>query len=338
MIRSRNRIMGAAVLMVVLLVLAACSATGGRKAFLAQQNGGANVAAGHANTPHYTVAMITHAAAGDTFWDIIRAGATAAAAKDNITLKYSNNDDPTQQAQLITDAINSKVNGIAVTDPNPGALCPTIQKAKEAGIPVVMFNAGYSNWQQCGGMAYFGQDEAIAGVAAGKRLAAAGKKNVLCVLQAQGQAQLEARCAGVKQGLGSEGTMSKLYVNGTDNAAVLSSMSAELTRNKSIDAVITLGAQFALIAIQALNQAHSTAKLYTFDTSAAEISKIKSGQVQWAVDQQPYLQGYSAVDGLWLWLTNGNVLGGGQTVLTGPSFVDSSNVDKVAQYAQRGTR
>ena len=198
--------------------------------------------------------MITHAAPGDTFWDIIRAGATAAAAKDNITLKYSNNDDPTQQAQLITDAINSRVNGIAVTDPNPGALCPTIQKAKAAGIPVVMFNAGYTNWQQCGAMEYFGQDEAIAGVAAGKRLAAAGKKNVLCVLQAQGQAQLEARCAGVKQGLGSEGTMSKLYVNGTDNSAVLTTLSAELTRNKSIDAVITLGAQFALIAIQALSR------------------------------------------------------------------------------------
>jgi simple sugar transport system substrate-binding protein len=60
--------------------------------------------------------------------------------------------------------------------------------------------------------------------------------------------------------------------------------------------------------------------------------------VQWAVDQQPYLQGYESVDGLWLYLTNGNVLGGGQVVLTGPSFVDASNVDKVAQYAQRGTR
>ena len=142
----------------------------------------------------------------------------------------------------------------------------------------------------------------------------------------------------MKQGLGSAGTMSKLYVKGTDNAAVLSSLSAELTRNKSVDAVITLGAQFALIAIQAMNQAHSTAKLYTFDTSAAEIAKIKSGQVQWAVDQQPYLQGYESVDGLWLYLTNANIIGGGQVVLTGPSFVDATNVDKVAQYAQRGTR
>jgi len=338
MFRSRNRIAGAAVLVIVLCLLAACSATGGRKAFLAAQNGGSSVAAGHANTAHYTVAMITHAEPGDTFWDIIRQGATAAAAKDNITLKYSSDPDPTKQAQLITDAINSHVNGIAVTDPNPTALCPTIKKATAAGIPVVMFNAGYTNWQQCGAMEYFGQDESVAGVAAGKRLAAAGKKNVLCVLQAQGQAQLEARCAGVKQGLGSEGTMTKLYVNGTDNSAVLSTMSAELTRNKNIDAVITLGAQFALLAIQAENQSHATAKIYTFDTSAAEIAKIKSGQVQWAIDQQPYLQGYLSVDSLWLFLTNGDLIGGGQTVFTGPAFVDSTNVDKIAQYAARGTR
>jgi len=57
-----------------------------------------------------------------------------------------------------------------------------------------------------------------------------------------------------------------------------------------------------------------------------------------AVDQQPYLQGYEAVDSLWLYLTDGNVIGGGQTVLTGPSFVDASNADAVAKYAARGTR
>jgi simple sugar transport system substrate-binding protein len=43
----------------------------------------------------------------------------------------------------------------------------------------------------------------------------------------------------------------------------------------------------------------------TSDTSAEEITKIKSGQAAWAVDQQPYLQRYETVDSLWLWLTNG---------------------------------
>jgi simple sugar transport system substrate-binding protein len=338
MFRSRTRAVGIALIAVLALVLAACSSTGGAKAANAAQSSAQNAGAGHANTPHYTVAMITHAAPGDTFWDIIRAGATAAAAKDNITLNYSSDPDPTKQAQLIQDAINSHVSGIAVTDPAPAAICPSIQKARAAGIPVVMFNAGVTSWQTCGGMMFFGQDESVAGLAAGKRLAAAGAKNVLCVLQAQGQVQLEARCAGVKQGVGSEGTVSKLYVNGEDNSAMLSSMTAELTRNKSIDAVITLGAPVALVAIQAIAAAKSTTKLYTFDTNAAEIAKIKSGAVQWAVDQQPYLQGYLSVDSLWLYLTNGNILGGGQTTLTGPAFIDSTNVAQVAAYAARGTR
>ena len=332
MFRTRYRAAGTAVLLV--LALAACSSTGGKRAAEA----GSNVVAGHASTPHYTIAMITHAGPGQSFWDTERYGGVAAATKDNFTLRYSADPDPTKQATLIQDAINSHVNGIAVTDPNPGALCPTIQKAKAAGIPVTMFNAGSANWQQCGALEYFGQDETIAGVAAGKRLAAAGKKNVLCVLHAQGQVQLEDRCAGVKQGLGSEGTMTKLYVNGESPSDELSTMTAALTKDKNTDAVITLDAQVALNALQALQATHSSAKLYTFDTNAESIAKIKSGAIQWAVDQQPYLQGYEAVDSLWLYLTNGNVLGGGQLVLTGPSFVDSSNVDAVAKYATRGTR
>jgi len=338
MFRSWRRALGIVLLMIVPLVLAACSSTGGKKAAEAAENGGANVVSGHANTPHYTIAMITHAAPGDTFWDIVRNGATAAAAKDNITLRYSSNPDPTQQAQLITDAINSHVNGIAVTAADPAAVCPTIQKARAAGIPVTMLNAGFADWQSCGAMEYFGQDEIIAGTAAGKRIAAAGDKNVLCVLQEQSNIALEERCAGVKQGLGSAGTVTKLYVQGTDNSSMLTTLTSKLSSDKSIDAVITLAAPVALIALQAMQAAHSTVKLYTFDTNAALISKIKDGQVQWAVDQQPYLQGYEAIDSLWLYLTNGNVLGGGQPVLTGPSFVDSSNVDKIAQYAAAGNR
>ncbi len=60
--------------------------------------------------------------------------------------------------------------------------------------------------------------------------------------------------------------------------------------------------------------------------------------MQWAVDQQPYLQGYLAVDSLWLYLSNGNVLGGGQPTLTGPAFIDQTNIDAVAEYARNGTR
>jgi simple sugar transport system substrate-binding protein len=102
--------------------------------------------------------MVTHAPAGDTFFDIIRKGATAAADKDNVSYTYSNDGDPTKEAVLIQSAIDSKVDGLAVANPSPAALNPAIKKAVDAGIPAVMFNAGFGSWQESGAVMYFGQD------------------------------------------------------------------------------------------------------------------------------------------------------------------------------------
>lgn len=317
----------------LVLAVGGCSSSGGKQA----QSGGANLGgSGKAGTPRYTVAMVTHAAPGDTFWDLIQTGAKAAAAKDNIDLKYSNDPDATKQASLIQNAIDSKVDAIATTMPNTQALTPVIKNAVDAGIPVVMFNAGFSDWQQSGAMMYFGQDESLAGRAAGQRLNQSGAKNVLCVVQFQGQVQLEQRCGAVKDAF--SGTTTKLYVNGSDLTSVASDIQAKLQQDKSIDWVVTLGAPIALAAVQSVQQAQSSAKIGTFDTNADLVSAVQQGKVQWAIDQQPFLQGYLAVDSLWLYLNNGNVIGGGNAVLTGPAFIDKSNIDQVAKYAKRGTR
>ncbi len=65
---------------------------------------------------------------------------------------------------------------------------------------------------------------------------------------------------------------------------------------------------------------------------------IKDKKIEFSVDQQPYLQGYEAVDSLWLQLSNGNDIGGGKPTLTGPSFVDATNIDKIAGFAANNTR
>ena len=72
--------------------------------------------------------------------------------------------------------------------------------------------------------------------------------------------------------------------------------------------------------------------------AVALVDAIKSGQVQWAVDQQPFLQGYLAIDSLWLYLNNRNTISGGRPTLTGPAFIDKSNIDAIAEYAKNGTR
>ena len=142
--------------------------------------------------------MITFAAPGDTFWDKVRSGATAAAEKDNIDLKYSSDPQVAGQSTLIQNAVDSKVDGIAVAMANPDGLAPAIKAATDAGIPVVGFNSGIDKAFDVGALMFFGSDEQLAGESVGKRIAEAGGKHPLCVIMEQGQTALETRCAGVK--------------------------------------------------------------------------------------------------------------------------------------------
>jgi simple sugar transport system substrate-binding protein len=332
MIQLRKRPGFVALIAVLLVVAAACSSSGGKKS--EQQTATAN--AGKANTPNITIAMVTHGAPSDTFWDIIRKGAQAAAAKDNVTLKYSSDPDSGKQATLIQSAIDSKVDGIAVTIPDPPAIAPAVKKAIQAGIPVVAFNAGIGQYSESGALSYFGSDESLAGETAGKRASDDGYKNLLCVIQFQGQVQLEARCDGVKKTF--TGNWSKIYVNGNDRPAEQSTIAAKLKQDKNIDFIVTLGAPDALAAIGAVKDSGSKAKVGTFDFNPQIPPKINSGDLQFAIDQQPYLQGYLSVDSLWLYKTNGNILGGGKPTLTGPFVVDKSNIAVVGKFAEAGTR
>jgi simple sugar transport system substrate-binding protein len=129
-----------------------------------------------------------------------------------------------------------------------------------------------------------------------------------------------------------------LQVNGADDNSVKTTLQAKLAQNKKIDYIVTLGAPVALDAVAAVKAAGSKAKVVTFDLNASAAKDIQNGSLEFSVDQQPYLQGYEAVDSLWLYLTNGNVLGGGKAVLTGPAIVDKTNIDKILPYAEKNTR
>ncbi|WP_405653707.1 substrate-binding domain-containing protein [Streptomyces sp. NBC_00019] len=316
------------------LLATGCSSSSGGKKSEETANG---ASAGKATTPRMTVALVTHQAPGDTFWDTVRKGAEAAAAKDNIKLVYSADPNAGNQANLVQNAIDQKVDGIAVTLAKPDAMKSVLAKAEQAGIPVTGLNAGLSQWKSLGLLEYFGQDETVAGEAFGKKLNDIGAKHAVCVVQEQGNVALTQRCDGVKKTF--SGKTDVLYVNGTDMPSVKSTITAKLSADKSIDEVVTLAAPIALTATQSVSDAGSKAKVATFDLNKDLIKAIQKNSIQFAVDQQPYLQGYLAVDALWLYKNNGNYSGGGeQPVLTGPAFVDKSNVDKVAAFAAKGTR
>ncbi|MBV2355678.1 sugar ABC transporter substrate-binding protein [Streptomyces sp. J2-1] len=316
------------------LSLAGCSSTGGKRAEDARNAAAQGRAA--VNTPRWTFAMITHSGDGDTFWDIVQSGAKQAAVKDNVNFLYSHDDEAQQQAQLVDAAVDKKVDGIIVTLAKPAALKASVARAEKAGIPVITVNSGSAESKAFGALAHIGQDETVAGEAVGDELNKRGRKKVLCVLHEQGNVGHEQRCDGVAKTFG--GTVRKLYVNGTNMPDVQSAVEAKLQADKSIDAVVTLGAPYADTAVKAKQDAGSKAEIDTFDLNAKVAAELKDGTLGFAVDQQPYLQGYEAVDLLWLYKYNADVLGGGRPVLTGPQIVTKDQAGALAAYTQRGTR
>jgi simple sugar transport system substrate-binding protein len=284
-----------------------------------------------------TIAMVTHSDEG-SFWSVVKKGAEQAAKDEGVKLIWSpSNNDPQKEAQLIDAAVSQKVDGLAVSVPSADAIKGSLAKAKAAGIPIVTLNSGETDYKNLGAITHVGQDEVVAGRAAGARFKSEGRKKVLCIIHEQGNVGLQQRCDGVKQGFG--GAVTNLQVKGTaDVATTQTEIKSKLQADKSYDEVIALNPDIAEAAKTAIKGAGSSAKLSTFDLNPTVIKDIQAGNIEFAVDQQQYLQGYLPVVFLKLYKENANTVGGGQPVLTGPGFVDKANASTVAKLAEQGTR
>ncbi|MFZ3597866.1 sugar ABC transporter substrate-binding protein [Streptomyces sp. BH104] len=333
-IRTGRTAAGSVALIAVIALAAGCSNSGGKDSEDKADGGGGGGKA--VNTPRMKIALVSHSGEGDTFWDIVRKGAQQAADKDNVQFLYSNDKEAKGQAELVQAAIDKKVDGIVVTLAKPQAMEPVLAKAKAAGIPVVSINSGSEFSRKFGALSHIGQEEGVAGEAVGTELTKQGKKKAICVIHEQGNVSLEQRCDGVRKTF--KGSVQNLNVEGTNAPSAQSSIEAKLQADKDIDAVVALGAPIAALAVKAKDDAGSKAEISTFDLNAEVVRRLKAKEVTFAVDQQPYLQGYLAVDELWLYKTNANVLGGGKPVFTGPAIVTEKDVPQLEKYTARGTR
>lgn len=305
-------------------LLAACSGTG-------SDGGDADTA-----NKDFTYAVITHGAPGDAFWDRVKSGAEQAGKDYGVKVEYSSDADPAKQSQLIDGAVADKVDGIVISMANPDGLEASVKKAVSAGVPVITINSGVDRFKDFGAMTHIGQTETIAGEAVGERLKGEGLTNAICVIQEAGNVGLEERCKAVANTFG--GKVENLQVDGTDDNAVQATITSKLQASKDIDVVLTLGGQYAIDAVAAVKDSGSSAKVATFDLSEDVIKDIQAGTIMFAVDQQPYVQGFLGVTGLYLKSINGNDIGGGQPINSGPAFITKDNADDVLKYAANGTR
>ncbi|MFN8192526.1 MAG: substrate-binding domain-containing protein [Nocardioidaceae bacterium] len=317
----------------LLLFTAACSTGSDSNGDSNSGDSGDNNAA---SSGDIRIDVITHGAPGDSFWDVVKAGATKAGDDLGVDLHYQSDPDPGKQSTLIDNAVADGTDGVVVSMANPDALEDSIKAAVAAGVPVITINSGIDYWQDFGAITHVGQGEKIAGNSAGDQFNTAGAKNVICVIQEAGNVALEDRCAGAKETF--SGTMTNLQTDNTDLAGSQATIEAKLQTDESIDGILTLGGDMAGAAVAAVDASGRDVKVATFDLNADVAQNVLDGKLLFAIDQQPFVQGYVGVTGIYLKVINGNDLGGGQPVYSGPAIVTKDNAESVLAYAKGGTR
>jgi simple sugar transport system substrate-binding protein len=312
---------------VALVVVAGC---GGEE--------GGTQGGGGAERKDVRISVVTHGQASDPFWSVVKNGVDQGAEDMGVEVDYNapQTFDMVKMSQLIDAAVATEPDGLVVSIPDEEALSESIQKATDAGIPVVSINSGGDVSEKLGALTHVGQTEFKAGVGAGERLAQDGVDNALCINQEVGNVALDQRCDGFEQGLG--GQVKVVAVDLTNPTDAQAKIETAVQQNPDINGVLALGPTGAEPALKALTESGKLGdiKLATFDLAPSVLKAIRDGDMVFAVDQQQFLQGYLPI----VFLTNYAQYGTipASEVLTGPAFVTQENAQQVINLSKKGIR
>jgi simple sugar transport system substrate-binding protein len=286
------------------------------------------------------IAVITHGQASSPFWAIVRNGVETAARQVDVLVTYRAPDiySLDRMKALIDHAAASRPDGLVVSIPEPG-IAPAIRRAVKAGIPVVSINSGSDVAARLGVLAHVGQTEEVAGFDAGRRLAAAGARDVLCVNQQVGNVGLDARCRGLARALRRVGGRSHVFAV-DDQSAMTPSRIADEIDATGADAVLTLNSTAATEAVTAARRLPrgKSVVLGTFDLGPDVLKAVQAGQIRFAVDQQAFLQGYLPIVLLAQRARYGLFPSHAKVIATGPTFVTRANAGRVIRLSRRSIR
>ncbi|WP_280552864.1 sugar ABC transporter substrate-binding protein [Halomonas sp. 25-S5] len=281
--------------------------------------------------------MVTHGIPSDPFWSVVKNGAEAAAEQVGAELEYRapSTFDMAKMQQLVDAAVASNPDGLVVSFTDEDALGSAVQDATDRGIPVITINSGGDVASKYGTKLHIGQSEYEAGKQAAERMQEMGVEKGVCVNHEQGNQGLDQRCDGFVEGF--DGNAEQLATT-YDPTSIRSAIIAYLNENSDVRGVLTLGALAAEPMIQAMREQGATDifTLGTFDLSPGILEAINVGDLDFAIDQQQYLQGYLPVIFLDQFVRNGLLPAG--DVPTGPGFVTQENAEQVIELSNQGIR
>lgn len=279
--------------------------------------------------------LVSHAPDSDSWWNTVKNGLALAGEQMNVTVEYRNppTGDLADMARIIEQAAASGPDGIITTLSDFDVLKGPIMAAVDQGIDVIIMNSGTpAQAAEVGALMYVGQPEYDAGLAAGQRAARDGVGSFLCVNHYISSPSSTERCQGFADGLGVD-LANQMIDSGQDPAEIKNRVLAYLSANPETDAILTLGPTSADPTMLALDENGLAGDIYfgTFDLGEEIVNGLKSGVINWGIDQQPFLQAYLPV----VVLTNYDRYGvlPGNNINSGPGFVTADALAKVEEFA-----
>lgn len=291
----------------------------------------------------YTFVVITHSAS-ISFWVPLVKGAQDAArhisAGDGVTIHIRHMGpalfDVAEQVAIMENAIQSGVDGIIATLPDPNAFRAPIQEAHRRGIPVIATNTDDPGSDR---MAFVGMDDVAAGrTLANRVIQLIGTEGKIAIgVEDPGHTSLEARLAGVREVLDRTNIQYTILNTTADLTQAVSVFESYLLANPDAKGIFSVDATGTSAHGTVLRNLGLKGRVVSggWDLVPATLENIIEGYTDFTLDQNPYAQGYYPVVMLYNYLNYGIEPG---DMDSGAGIVDQDTVHSVLELARQGYR
>ena len=316
-------------------ILSACGSSSSSSSASSGSGESASIFGSHKS---YKFVFVNHVTT-NPFFTPTQYGAADAAKLLGCTYQWtgSENSNVSQMVNALNSAVTGGADGIAVALIDLHAFNAPVEAAIKAGIPVVAYNADAAGNAR---LSYIGQDLFKAGEEMGKRIVeAVGSGEVGLFIATPGSANLQPRIEGAAKAIKDSGKpiTFKEVATGAAVAQEQSAIEAWYLSHKSAKGMYAVdgGSTESLAKVmQKLGLAAKGVKAGGFDLTEQTQKLLQEGNIEFTIDQQPYLQGFLPVLQLFQYQVSGT--------LTGPAEVDTGlkflNKETVKPYVSSKSR
>jgi len=232
------------------------------------------------------------------FWLTVKAGAEAAAAEQGARIIWqgpARETEVARQMDIVDDMINRRVDAIVLAACDEDALVSSVDKAMDAGIPVITMDSGVQSDRP---ISFVATDNIAGAALAAETLVEliGGEGRVGMIPFVAGAATSELRERGFREGLEAHPGVRLERVIYCDSD-VAKAMNAAQDMAAQVDGIFAANEPAAIGAVQGLKMLDLAGemKLVAFDAAEQEIAGLKEGSIHALIVQDPYQMGYASV-------------------------------------------